>query len=331
MGLVTFLHQNKSNNGEYYCWPLGISKEGKKPWCSCYCPVQASRGLYHWREAARLTWLPLIHRSPLFLGIQNSGKTSQRYWTDTCEFQSSVPCNATVWSSQVGAVRVTLEVMLCVRHTWVSGYWVELLWIWSKATTVLPCQSVLKDQSQSSPCELPKAFAVLPLEPEWAHSLVETYELKAMVHLIWVAKICYWHFRVGPQQGSSCPVSFESTEWGWVHFKSKGKFYFWSKNGKVWVHTLEHMLYLLGHGQGSFLGFLPVVWGVEFLHSSCSCTVHGAPDHSASYSISAHGPLSWNTGCGHSALETVWSAQYRAYACGTLGASEKEKKKNKKC
>ena len=45
MGLATFLHQNKSNNGEYYCWPLGISKEGKKPWCSCYCPVQASRGL----------------------------------------------------------------------------------------------------------------------------------------------------------------------------------------------------------------------------------------------------------------------------------------------
>ena len=31
MGLATFLHQNKSNNGECYYWPLGIIKEAKSP------------------------------------------------------------------------------------------------------------------------------------------------------------------------------------------------------------------------------------------------------------------------------------------------------------
>ena len=128
-----------------------------------------------------------------------------------------------------------------MRHTWVSGYWLELLWIWSKATTVLPCQSVLKDQSQSSLCELPKAFAVLQLEPEWAHSLVERYELKAMVHLIWVAKICYWHFWVGPQQGSSCPVSFESMRLS--SFQKQRKVSFLIKKWKgVSSHSRVHAL-----------------------------------------------------------------------------------------
>ena len=76
-----------------------------------------------------------------------------------------------------------------------------------------------------------------------------------------------------------------------------------------------------------------MAWAVEFLQISCSCTAHGA----ASHSISAYSLLSWSTGCGHLALETVvWSAGYRASACGTLWTSEtwlstKEKKENKKC
>lgn len=65
-----------------------------------------------------------------------------------------------------------LQAILCVHHTQVLGRWAELLGIQLEAAAVLPHQSVLRGQSQSSSCEPPKASAILPLEPGRAWSLV---------------------------------------------------------------------------------------------------------------------------------------------------------------
>ena len=74
---------------------------------------------------------------------------------------------------------------------------------------------------------------------------------------------CYRHFQVGPQQGSSCPVSLEPVERGRVRFRSEGKLYSLIKawrgaSSRSRAHTPG-----AGCGRGRFTGISPPGRGVE--------------------------------------------------------------------
>lgn len=74
--------------GGCYSWPLEVDKKGRKtlvqPLLSLYRGQEDSTtgGQYYWDTVARQPWLPVTHRSPLFLGIwPHKGQ-----WADTCKF-----------------------------------------------------------------------------------------------------------------------------------------------------------------------------------------------------------------------------------------------------
>ena len=141
-------------------------------------------------------------------------------------FQSPVPNDAIVWSPPGASVQMTLGAMLCMNHSQISGCWAELLWIWLKAAIVLTHQNVLKDQSQSSSCEPPKASTILLLEPGPAWNRVGRYRQKGQgVSLHGCQKFSYQPSQIRPPKGSFCPVSFEPIEQDWIWFRNTGKFY----------------------------------------------------------------------------------------------------------
>lgn len=69
--------------GGCYSWPLEVDKwEKENPGAATIVLVQESRGPQYWETVGRLPWLPVTHRSPLFLGVWHH----KMQWADTCKF-----------------------------------------------------------------------------------------------------------------------------------------------------------------------------------------------------------------------------------------------------
>ena len=103
--------------------------------------------------------------------------------------QSLIPSNATVWLPQRGAVHMPLGARLCGHHTWLSGSWAELLWIWLKAAAVLPSQNYPKIGVDHCHTDLLKPLLSSHLGPVWAESPVNRCRQNVKVCPFAVAKI----------------------------------------------------------------------------------------------------------------------------------------------
>ena len=164
--------------------------------------------------------------------------------------------------------------------------------------------------------------------------------------------MCYPPSRVDHQQGSSCPVLFESIERGWVRFWSKGKLYLWSKNGEVGARCCKYALLLTGRGRGCCLGVCPREGGGALAERAqlrcsgsrsqcweqCVCARPAAAILNCSVvrGASARSLLSWGVGSvvsykelsSEGPAECKASARHTLWANGTrLSTKEKQKKK----
>lgn len=117
------------------------SRGKKKPGAATVVLVQGSRAQHCWETVARLPWLPVTHRSPLFLGVWHH----KGQWAGTCKFSFWSP---TLWSPQDSTVHITLGAILCLHHNHILGCWAESLnlaegcchsvtWVWTHRTVIL--------------------------------------------------------------------------------------------------------------------------------------------------------------------------------------------------
>lgn len=186
---VWYIYQTENNYEECYCWPLEVKKEGRKPWCGCFCLVQGSGRQFYWQDSRQDCYGCLLFTGYPCPQVPNTMRSPARsngqdVWVSVFDLKQ---CRNMI--VQGGTVQITLGAMLCEYQTWVLDCWAELLWIWPKAAAVLPHQSEFKDQSQSFSGEPPKASTILSLELGHIQSLWLGGGEKGTVHPIWVARI----------------------------------------------------------------------------------------------------------------------------------------------
>ena len=215
-GLATFLNQTACENGECYCWHQQLARTTKS-WCSHYTVYRGQQDSTTGETTGRTAGVPsrpqapTVPRHPALWGPTRGSRQTHM------SFNLQSPMIPYYDPLKRGTVQITLGATLCVYHMEVLGCWAELLWIWLKAAIVLTHQSVLKDQSQSSSCEPPKASTILLLEPGPAWNRVGRYRQKGQgVSLHGCQKFSYQPSQIRPPKGSFCPVSFEPIEQDWI-------------------------------------------------------------------------------------------------------------------